>query len=254
MASDAIIQFTFAGLLEPYCFTTPGTFALDIVNGLSGFVPGEYSVIIDSDATPALVDQDKLWHHRPGGAPSGKIYAFYLGQWVTPNREAPSSDVRKWWVGTEANVWWHDGGDGNDPATFAPTPITGAMWEVDHDYDFRFPLGAGTSSAPQSTVVASGATGGEEDHTLLADEVPLHGHAAIYNTGAEDLSDASGGIMVGPGSTVQAAFTGTPTETRGQEIGGSGGDPVGATTPHNTMPPYRVGFWIKRTARIYEIA
>ena len=51
------------------------------------------------------------------------------GQWVWPNPIAPSSGERRLWTGSSADLWFHDGGDGTDPA--AATPTTGAMWMVD---------------------------------------------------------------------------------------------------------------------------
>lgn len=251
--NNAVINFSFTGLPEGYCFTTPQRFALDVVAGMTGYLPGQYGTIIISETTPAAEDRDKPWLKLlPGGAPFGNIFTYYLGKWVAPNPIAPDSQERRIWVGNESDVWAYDGGGGQDPASTPPTATTGAMWERDTDFDFRFPLGVGTSPTPASTTVSVGATGGSENVTLELDEIPLHGHPARWNGGNESESDVDGGIMLGPsGSTTKSAFTGTPTDTSGQGIGGTGGDNDGATVPHSNMPPYKAVFFIKRTSRIY---
>lgn len=49
--------------------------------------------------------------------------------WVWPNPIAPSSGERRIWVGSLADLWFHDGGDGTDPAL--ATDYTGGMWMQD---------------------------------------------------------------------------------------------------------------------------
>lgn len=255
MANNAVINFSFTGLPEGYCFTTPQRFALDVVAGMTGYLPGQYNVVIDSETEPSADDREKMWHKLyPGGAPSGKIFKYYLGKWVTPHPIEAGGDERRIWVGNESDIWAYDGGDGTNPSTDAPTATTGAMWERDTDFDFKFPVGVGTSPAPYSTTISVGATGGEEKHTLQDEEMPLHGHPAQYNSGGEGESDADGGIMIGPGSDTKSAYSGTPSETRGQAIGGSGGAADGTTTPFNVLPLYRAVFFIKRTSRVYITA
>jgi hypothetical protein len=56
-------------------------------------------------------------------------YFFNGTQWVWPNPIPPNSGERRIWVGSSADLWFHDGGDGTDPAS--ATDTTGAMWEVD---------------------------------------------------------------------------------------------------------------------------
>ncbi len=77
-----------------------------------------------------------------------------------------------------------------------------------------------------STVFAQTATGG---YTLALADIPLHGHTFRLVGGGQATSTATGGIMVGSGngssivSTNYSAYTGTPSDTAGQQIGGSGG-------------------------------
>lgn len=249
MSQNATIQFAFAGLPADYCFTSPDRFALDIVKQLSGYVPGQYSVVIDSETEPAIADRGKLWHKLlPGGAPTGKLFKYFNGMWVSPNPIEPLAIERKWVEATPPEIWSYDGGDGNDPATTPPTDATGAMWEEDKNYAARFPLGAGTSPAPSSTLFSVGDTGGEEKHALLAAEIPKHNHKVQFIGTLASVTSTTrfGGENVG----------GTP------DFGNSncpvtdsfGGDGTGVTTPHNTMPLYRCGRWIMRTNRRFYSA
>lgn len=55
---------------------------------------------------------------------------FWNGSaWVWPHLTPPGSGERRIWVGTEADLWFYDGGDGTNPAT--ATDTVGAMWEKD---------------------------------------------------------------------------------------------------------------------------
>ena len=51
------------------------------------------------------------------------------GAWVWPHLIPPGDGERRIWVGSESDLWFHDGGDGTDPAT--ATDTVGAMWEKD---------------------------------------------------------------------------------------------------------------------------
>lgn len=100
----------------------------------------------------------------------------------------------------------------------------------------RSPVGAG--QGPSLTNRARGDTGGAESHTLTEAQMPLHGHAVRTSVASSGSSDAStsttGGFPMRLASVSnQAAFTGTPTNTAGQQIGGTGGG-----QSHNNMQPF----------------
>lgn len=249
--SNKPIAFSFSGLPEGYCFSSFDRLALDIVNNMFGYIPGEYSVIIDSESEPAAEDRSKLWHKQlAGGAPTGKLFSYYLGKWVSPHPIEPESQMRMWWTGTEAELWSYDGGDGSDPSAVAPTATTGAMYERDRDYDFRFPLAMGTSPAPTSTTVNPGDTGGEEVHTLTQAETPLRSHFHLDGTPQQAGSDIYNWFGRTADGASKAAFqSGTVASDKSHT---STEDEDG--TAHNNMPPYRVGMWAKRTARQYYTA
>ena len=90
-----------------------------------------------------------------------------------------------------------------------------------------------------------GATGGTNTHTLSEPELALHGHPyrASYISQSTANSDVNGGFMHNNSSVSnQAAFTGTPSNTQGQGIGGSGGGRA-----HNNVQPSIVANWIIKT-------
>lgn len=250
---DKPISFSFAGLPDSYCFSGFNRFALDIVENMSGYIPGTYSVIINSEIEPDAEDRDKLWHKQlPGGAPTGSLYSYYLGKWVTPHPIEAESNMRMWWDGTEADLWAFDGGDGTDPSTNAPTATTGAMWERDTNYDFKFPLAAGTS--PASTTVVPGDTGGAETVTLVEGQLPEHDHSMFTDT------TQVGSNLVGPNEYVAAKLQYSDSSYIMSETASAVDPTIGLTGASgegeavNKMPPYRVGMWAKRTARVYRTA
>jgi hypothetical protein len=122
---------------------------------------------------------------------------------------------------------------------------------------------AGGSTTPRDTV---GGFGGDDEIALSnINQVPLHahgpgtlkggnhGHSWRASSNSDSGSDAEGGIMLAFENNINQntdhAFTGTPTTTLGQQIGGSGSFNLdasgvtanaGATTPaaHENMPPF----------------
>jgi microcystin-dependent protein len=106
----------------------------------------------------------------------------------------------------------------------------------------RAPIGAGTGTG--LTARALGAQVGAENHTLTEAEMPLHGHPwRSSNTNESSWqSDVTGGFPTSNnGVSTRSAFTGSPSNTIGEQIGGTGGG--GA---HNNMQPsLAVNFIIK---------
>jgi len=251
MANDAVITFSFAGLPAGYCFTTAERFALDIAAGLQGYLPGAYSTIVRSSTEPAAADRDKVWVQvNADGAFTGRTFTFAYGTWVMQNpRRDPAERV--WFEGSEADAWLYDGGSGDDPSSTAPTVTTGAMWEVDTNYDFRFPLAAGTS--PKPTTVSVGDTGGEEDHVLTAIEVAKHQHpvwpadGGDGNTGKLWSHFDAGGESCASGTSKPII----PTDDCSDQTALNATQQTDGDAGHNNMPPYRVGYWLKPTIRQY---
>lgn len=259
--NDVPINFSFAGLPAGYCFSDPARFALDIVAGLSGFVPGQVSSFIIGSSEPDVNDRNKLWVRlNPDGSPD-RQYIFFAGKWVSKNAVEANAQERRWWVGTEAQAWAYDGGSGQDPASTTPTATTGAMWQRDTDYDAKFPFQAGTITEPDNTTKTFnvGDVGGEENHALILTETPPHNHQ-LWVGGSDDSTSAPIREAV---ETIKSHTNGADATYMNANGGSnyvqnSGGDPAASppvvALPHNNMPPFRVGMWIKRTARVYYTA
>ena len=87
--------------------------------------------------------------------------------------------------------------------------------------------GVTSGSVAYSTLFGRTAT---DAHTLTTNEIPLHGHAWEYTVTAGGGS-ASGGFRLGDQNFLSAsAYTGAPSNTVGQQIGGTGG---GASHSHS---------------------
>lgn len=164
------------------------------------------------------------------------------GSWVAMHPQQAGSE-RHIWVGTEANLWAYDGGDGTDPIASPPTDTTGAMWQVDTQFAAIMPIGVGT--LPAGTVIPQGGTGGEDVHTLLATEMPVHHHTVTQSVDLV-LRGAADRDVVVP-NWAMGAEADSVYDT--SDAGGS----AGATVPHQNMPPYLGVYFIKRTARKYYV-
>ncbi|MBX7185195.1 MAG: tail fiber protein [Vicinamibacteria bacterium] len=110
---------------------------------------------------------------------------------------------------------------GNGITTFALPDLRG-----------RSPLHFGTLSGGGSYVL--GQMSGEENHTLIQSEIPLHLHTASGNSGAPDSGDPTGNVWAT--GTANAFSGGTPTAVMNPaSVGYAGGN-----QPHPNMPPYLV--------------
>lgn len=105
----------------------------------------------------------------------------------------------------------------------------------------RTMIGVGTSDQ----AFAAGATGGESNHTLTSAEMPSHTHvqdAHSHTYNAQSLDNSAGGSnqpMVKDQTADRTPSTNNVTAVN-QNTGGGG--------THNTLPPYIVTYFWKRTA------
>lgn len=231
-----------------YCVRDPQSFFQDMISQMSAYVSGLFAGTVISDSQPAATDQDKVWFRTVGGAPVYPFaWRFYNGLWVARHAESPNSSRRELYTGTEAGLASYDGGDGGAIGTVSAT--TGPMWQVDHTFDFRFPLGPGSS--PAGTIVAVGDTGGEETHSLTTAEIPPHTHPTPRGSGFVIWDKTSGGIQNWTGGAYEFDLpSASGSNPSSAATGSTGGDGTNVTA-HNTMPPYLATFLIKRTGRIF---
>lgn len=78
-----------------------------------------------------------------------------------------------------------------------------------------------------------GDAGGAETHALTGGEGPVHGHAVRISTTIGASSNATGGFMLDSAADANySAYTGTPSSTAGEQIGGAGSGDA-----HNNVQP-----------------
>lgn len=237
-----------------YCPDSWSALFLNLAASLYGYVPGQYSFFVMSETEPAAEDRDKPWLQLDGSGAPVAWFKYYAGAWVWPNPIEPSSIVR--WIaeGTDADIWSFDGGDGTDPSTNPPTDTTGAMWEVDANYDGRMPIGSGTLS-PSGTTVNVGDTGGADQVTQTEAQMARHSHALAYVKTNANSQTTGLGTIASEQSVYDTYEAAGKVDVNGdasaiQETGGSGSPET--TQPMTTISPYRGCRIIKRTARIFR--
>lgn len=234
-----------------YCPATLQQLANDLISGTQvTFLVQQGSFLYNmGSATPAPENRIFPWLYTP----NGQWYTFQYGLWVAPMDPSERElDFRKMWkpaAGTpESALWSLDGGDGSDPrATLpggaanpvyvAPSATTGAAWEVDHDFDGAFAVGAGLipGSSPAVTL-AVGDTGGANTHVLTQAELPNINLSLTVKGGDTAPQDPGHWALVNP------TLLANPDITVPVPLGGS-------DTPINMMPPYRAIYWIMPTTR-----
>lgn len=109
---------------------------------------GNVQVLSQSNQPNADQRTGFIWHDPD----TGLIYKYIGGAWIAPNLVAPGSSERRLWEDTEANLITYDGGSAG-----AVGDSSGPMWEADHNYDGRMPMGPGLlpSSDPAKTLTVS---------------------------------------------------------------------------------------------------
>jgi len=246
--ADTTIVITGGSFAAAYCPASWQQLLNDIVARLSGYIPNGIKGVVISDTVPVAEDQDKLWIKTSGGAPIG-WFIFYNGSWVRPHETPPSGQERRLWVGSTADLITYDGG-----AAGTVGAATGPMWEVDTDFAAKFLVGVGT--LPNGTAVPVGGTGGDDEITLSAANIPEHRHfIGVEGSGIADPGPAETGYLrVGLNEEVSFITTGNPPQQSVGRTRLAGGSAAADVEAIETLPPYRGLYLIKRSARIYFLA
>lgn len=246
------VNITMGTFPANYCWTNPQTYADDLVALLTAIVPGSLNTFVMGNNTPQPSDQDKPWFRFNADGTPDKWY-IYVGQWISLHPIPASSTVVQIWFGSESAAWSYDGGDGNDPSITPPTDTTGAMWKVEHGFDFLIPMGAGTSAL--GTVLAVNAQLGEEKHTLTTNEIPSHQHLLVNTDQGDPLAP---GLNSNNSINHSAANGSSSLE---YELSGSATTPTmglsaatGGGAAHQNLPPVKGVYFIRRTARRFYTA
>jgi len=183
---------------------------------------------------------------------TGQWWIYSQGFWVYKNPVAANGYDRRIFVGTTTDLLSYDGGDGTATATIT----TGPMWEVDTEFEARFPVGVGAFVASGAVAVLGKTTStsiaGEDKHTLTLPELAAHTHNVaikVFGHGGEDgdRSAADGGTT---SNTVTNNTTVFPTSTLDPDLDASAVS-AGGDIAHNNLPPFYGVYFIKRTIRVY---
>lgn len=221
-----------AGQLPYSCYPSdPQTLINDAFRLGSALMPTIKGVVI-GDSSPPTSDQDKLWIKTSSGAPIGQ-FIFFNAKWVWPHAAPAGGSERRMWVGTIADLITYDGGDVN-----ALGPASGAMWEVDANFDNRIPIGAGATAALNTN---AGAT----TYTLIGTDIPAHTHTI----GVDGTGNATDGLV----GELRAAATNVDflPATPANSLGVTRPNQTAAATAFSILNPVRGLYLIKRSSRVY---
>lgn len=186
------------------------------------------------NTTPAPAMRIWSWRRLNSDGTPDRWYDFAGGQWLSPHALPPGAVMM--YGGNLASIDTFDGGEAG-----AVSATTGPFWERLTDMDAKFPIGPGT--LPSTTVLAVGDAGGEEKHSLTEAEMPPHLHE-VEGSGFDD-----GNVQSQRHVLIDDEHNDL-SHKRNTNLTGGTGSPV-AVTAHNTMPPYRAIWFIRRTTRLH---
>jgi hypothetical protein len=237
MPNLTLITLTAPNLPLTYCPSNYQQLANDIISGTQATFNSAIgnSFFNFGSTTPALNNQVYPWLDE-----NGNWWVFNGGYWTRQNPVAAGSSERRIFVGTSTDVLSYDGGDGT---VYSGNPYAGSMWQVDNAFDARFPVGVGSFAASGAVAVqgttTSTSVAGEDKHTLVTSEMPLHTHQILnqyINLAQRGSADTS---LFSATNTGEGTANLLPTTS-------SGGD-----SAHNNLPPFYGVYFIKRTGRVY---
>ncbi len=206
-----------------------------LLNGFSAHqsvtIP-DFAGLVMSDTAPT--DQTVAWLQLDGLGRPVRLYKFAQGSWLSLHPIPPG--MTQWWFDVLPDFTTFDGGDGSPLSSY-----TGPMWQQAKNSDgvviaAKFPVTAGT--LPSGAVLAQGATGGEEKHTLLQAELPVVSNPSNVQGVVDNPSTTLGAAVTSGGSIERLVATPLPG------LGGS-------ATPMNLLNPYVVGYLLQRTTRLF---
>jgi len=191
-----------------------------ILSGSAFYNFGSSKPSVDLNAYPWLNTNDMRWYR-------------FNGIWISNANH--NSDERRLWVGTEDDLKLYDGGDAG-----IPSDRSGPMWEIDHDFDARFPVGPGTF--PSGTVVNPTSAGGEERVTLTTPQLPAHTHPH-----GDAVANFASAYTTTPNQNTYRAYDAGAGDISFNEFTGT----EGGGQSHNNLVPYRGVYIIKPSARLF---
>ena len=248
MPNLTLITLTPPSLPVSYCPLNYQNLANDIIGGTQAVFNSTIgnSFFNFGPTYPAINNRIYPWLDE-----NGQWWIYDQGFWLRKNPVTAAYE-RRIYVGTTTDLLSYDGGDG----TATATSITGPMWEVDTEFEARFPVGVGAFAASGAVAVMGKATStaivGEDQHKLTIPELAAHTHDVaikVFGHGGEDgdRSAADGGTT---SNTVTNNTTIFPSSTIDPDLDAKAVS-VGGDIAHNNLPPFYGVYFIKRTARAY---
>ena len=248
MPNLTLITLTPPSLPVSYCPLNYQNLANDIIGGTQAVFNSTIgnSFFNFGPTYPAINNRIYPWLDE-----NGQWWIYDQGFWLRKNPVTAAYE-RRIYVGTTTDLLSYDGGDG----TATATSITGPMWEVDTEFEARFPVGVGAFAASGAVAVMGKATStaivGEDQHKLTIPELAAHTHDVaikVFGHGGEDgdRSAADGGTT---SNTVTNNTTIFPSSTIDPDLDAKAVS-VGGDIAHNNLPPFYGVYFIKRTIRVY---
>ena len=248
MPNLTLITLTPPSLPVSYCPLNYQNLANDIIGGTQAVFNSTIgnSFFNFGPTYPAINNRIYPWLDE-----NGQWWIYDQGFWLRKNPVTAAYE-RRIYVGTTTDLLSYDGGDG----TATATPITGPMWEVDTEFEARFPVGVGAFVASGAVAVLGKTTStsiaGEDQHKLTIPELAAHTHDVaikVFGHGGEDgdRSAADGGTT---SNTVTNNTTIFPSSTIDPDLDAKAVS-VGGDIAHNNLPPFYGVYFIKRTIRVY---
>lgn len=218
-----------------------------MLNGFSSvqtvIFPATFTGITVSATKPT--DQTQAWLQLDSFGRPVRIYYFAAGAWLSQHPLPPGFTML--WTTALPTFTSFDGGDANPLSA-----ISGPMWEEVTAFRARFPLGPGT--LPSGTVVAVGATGGTEDVTLTAQNIPgpdVNVWVGSSDGSASGIREALQTVNNPHGGTSAAYQSSDGVVGHNNYIDNPYGDASGNATSHSNMPPYVAMYALRRTTRLF---
>src|SRR6185295_15194774 len=250
MSENAQIIFVPGTLPESACYATEQERLNAFMAYSSGSLPGNFSTFNYGETTPGSDDRDKPWHRlNVDGSPSYPgMWDFFDGAWRQRHPLPPG--VILMWDGAPGDIDTLD-----DGVAGTATIYTGPFWEIVTAMAARMPIGVG--NLPSGTALAVTNTGGEENHTLVTNELPKHKHQMFV----DDQGTSNSGINPTSSTYVyreRVADVNTDyrmSKVRSDDASVPSVAPTGEAgndQGHNNLPPYYTVYFIRLTIRQYR--
>lgn len=240
----ALLPIIAGSLAADYCWpASPQTYLNDIaaISGVQLDVTGA-KYVISHTTTPAATERNFIWHNPN----TGHVLTWNSSttRWEQPHRLPAYSPEWAFWADTPTALLSHDGGDGG----------ANPMWEIVTAFAGRVPVAPGALPG-SGTVVAVNATGGSDQATIAAANLPavkiavntaIVGQAGVGSDVPVVGSTYGSTSLAGSGLSVD----GTQNPVSGRYYSKGETDNLGTGTALASISPYYSIYIIRRSGRL----